>query len=233
MLPDWLTFDPAIHMISGVPSSGDLGRHDVTLRVSDGTVSADQTFLILVENVNAVPSFTSTPVTSARGGQLYVYYATAEDADDDDLTFSAPQLPNWLSFDVNTQVLHGTPNNDDEGDHNLILRVSDGDGAENQNFVITVEAVFGVGIDDFRSPDFMVVYSNPSDGRFFVELSRKLERDVILDILNPMGKVLLQQEFPPYTLIKEEYKLNDMPAGIYFIRVYYDSSQTIRKLMIH
>ena len=233
VLPGWLTYYPATHVISGVPRSSDLGRHDVTARVSDGTVSADQSFPITVENVNSAPSFTSTPVTYALGGELYVYHATAEDADDDDLTFSAPVLPGWLSFDVNTQVLHGTPTNADAGDYNVRLRVSDGDGTEDQNFVITVQVQSGIDIDDVFSPDFMVVYPNPTDGRFFVELSEEIEKEVTLEIIDPLGKVLLQEVFPPYILIQGSYDLSDRPPGIYFIRVYHDSSQAIKKLIIH
>jgi hypothetical protein len=78
-----------------------------------------------------------------------------------------------------------------------------------------------------------LVYPNPTDGRVIVELSRESEREIILEILDPMGKVLLQQEFPPNFLIKEEYNMSARRAGIYFIRVYSDSHQTIRKLMIH
>ena len=232
VLPDWLTFFPETHVISGIPQIGDLGIHDVTLRVSDGSVSADQSFPILVKNVNTVPSFTSTPLTYALEGYLYEYYATAEDADEDPMAFSAPLLPDWLSFDVGTQNLYGTPNIGDLGDHHVTLRVSDGEGAEDQNFVITVEVQSGVGVDDFSSPDFMVVYPNPSDGRFFVELCRELESEVILEILDPMGKILLHQEFPPYLLINEAYKLSGHPAGIYFIRIFSKSLHTTRKLMI-
>jgi hypothetical protein len=79
----------------------------------------------------------------------------------------------------------------------------------------------------------MVVYPNPTDGRFFVELSEEIEKEMILEILNPLGKILLQEVFSPYTLIKEEYNLSDQPAGIYFVRVYNTSYQTIKKLMIH
>jgi len=205
----------------------------VTVRVSDGTVSANQSFPITVQKVNITPTFTSTPVTSVTEDELYIYFAAAEDADGDDLVFNAAVLPDWLSFEYNEQVLHGTPDNGDVGEHNVSLMVSDGEGTEIQSFILTVEAVSGVGIDDINSPDFMLVYPNPTDGRVIVELSGKLEREIILEILDPMGKVLLQQKFPPYFLIKEEYNMSDRPAGIYFIRVYNDSHQNIRKLMIH
>jgi hypothetical protein len=231
LLPDWLTFYPTTNVLSGVPESGDLGRHDVTLRVTDGTVSADQNFPIFVENVNTVPDFISTPVTSVSAGDLYVYIAEAWDADGDDLFFSALTLPDWLSFNVNTQNLHGTPTNDDAGDHNVTLRVTDGEGATNQNFVITVS--FVDGLEELSSEEGIFIYPNPSDGRFFVELSRELDKEISLEILDPIGRILQQELFPPYYLIHEEYNLSDRPAGIYFIRVYDDSFQIVRKLMIH
>ncbi len=233
VLPDWLTFYPATHVISGIPRTGDIGRHDVTLRVTDGTVTADQSFPIYVEDENIEPEFTSTPVLEATVGELYVYYASAEDGDGDDLIFNAPVLPDWLSFDFNTQVLHGTPNNDDVGDHNVTLMVSDGDAAENQSFIITVDFKSAVGIDDAFSSDYIKIYPNPSDGRFFVELTYELQREFTLELLDPLGRVMLQEQFPPYTLIKEEYNLSDRSAGIYFIRVYHESAQTLRKLLIH
>jgi len=233
ILPDWLTFYPETHVVSGVPRTADIGRHDVTLRVTDGTVTADQSFPIYVDDENTEPSFTSTPILEATEGALYVYYATAEDGDGDDLIFSAPVLPDWLSFDASTQVLHGTPDNGDVGDHNVTLMVSDGEDVEYQSFIITVDVKSGVGIDDAFSSDYMRIYPNPTDGRFFVELTYELGRELTLEILDPLGKVLLQEEFPPYTLTKEEYNLSDRPAGIYFIRVYQESAQTIRKLVIH
>jgi len=233
LLPDWLTFDPETHAISGVPRSNDTGHHDVTVRVSDGTVSADQSYSITVQHVNHAPRFTSTPVTLATEDELYVYYVTAVDVDGDNLVFNAPVLPDWLNFDVSPLVLHGMPDKGDAGKHNVSLMVSDGEGTEIQSFIINVEAQSGVGIDDFRSPDFMVVFPIPSDGRVIVELSRELEREIILEILDPMGKVLLQQEYPPYSLIKEEYNMSDRPAGIYFIRVYNDSFDSIRKFLIY
>ncbi|RLD72924.1 MAG: hypothetical protein DRI98_00675 [Bacteroidetes bacterium] len=234
VLPDWLTFYENTHVISGVPRSGDIGRHDVTLRVTDGTVTADQSFPIYVEAVNNDPTFTSTPLTSVVEGELYVYTAAAEDVDGDDLIFNAPVLPNWLSFEVNTQVLHGTPGKGDAGDHNVTLMVSDGKGGtETQSFVLTVEVQSGVGTEDVLSPEFLTVYPNPSNGLLFVELSKEFEKELILEIMDPLGKILFHQVIPPNMLIQEEYDLSDQPAGIYFIRIYHNSFQTLRKLMLY
>ncbi len=232
VLPGWLTFYPSTNVVSGIPRVADLGRHNVTVRVSDGTVTADQTFSITVENVNTAPFFTSTPSTSVVKDHLYVYYVAAEDADGDALSFSAPVLPDWLNFDAGSLILHGTPGNGDVGDHPVSLLVSDGEDSENQEFTVTVELESGVGIDDLYSPGFLKIFPNPSDGRFIVELAAELEKELNLQILDPLGKVLMQQEFPPYYQIREEYNLSNRPAGLYFIRIYHDSGQILGKLIL-
>ncbi|MEA3461119.1 MAG: putative Ig domain-containing protein, partial [Bacteroidota bacterium] len=232
LLPDWLTFYPATNVISGIPRTEDLGSHDVTVRVSDGTVSADQSFPITVRNENVAPAFTSTPETSVIENQLYVYYVAAEDANGDDLTFSATLLPGWLNFDPSAGILHGTPDRDDVGDHNVTLSVSDGNLTTDQTFTITVEIRSGVGITDLHSPDFMLIYPNPTTGRFIVEMAIELEQELHLEILDPLGRIVIQKQYPPYYWIREEFNMSDRPAGLYFIRFYHESDQAIRKLII-
>ena len=229
VLPGWLTFYENTHVISGTPTSGDIGRHNVTVMVTDGLVDAEQNFRITVENTNSPPTFTSTPVTSVKAGDLYVYNAEAVDVDGDEMTFSAPVLPAWLSFDVNTQVLHGTPSNQDARDHNVTLRVTDGMGSEYQNFVVSVE--FVIGIEEGSAQEMLSIFPNPTTGRFFVELSREAETEFTLEILDPVGKVLFQEDYPPYVLMHKEFDLSEHPPGIYFIRIYHNSTQLYKKLL--
>ena len=57
----------------------------------------------------------------------------------DVLTFAAITLPSWLTFNVTTQLLSGTPTNDDVGDHPVILEVTDAsDESTQQSFTIAV-----------------------------------------------------------------------------------------------
>ena len=233
VLPDWLTFYPETNVISGIPRTADLGPHDVTVSVSDGTVSAEQSFHLTVVNANTAPAFTSTPVASVTEDHLYVYYATAEDVDGDELSFSATLLPDWLSFDPLTGILHGIPVYSDIGDHNVTLSVSDGAVTTDQTFTITVEEEpSGVGFNDLNSPEFIRVYPNPTDGRFIVEMAAEMEQELHLEILDPLGRIVIQKQYPPYYWIWEDFDLSDRPAGLYFIRVYHETDQAIRKLII-
>ncbi len=68
-IPAWLSFTDngdGTGLLAGTPSSGDVGVHNVTLRVSDGSASTDQNFTITVGNTapkigaNGVNSLTDT-----------------------------------------------------------------------------------------------------------------------------------------------------------------------------
>ncbi len=57
-LPAWLTLvdnGDGTATLSGTPAAGDVGNHDVSLEVSDGTDSATQEFTIAVEAAAAPP----------------------------------------------------------------------------------------------------------------------------------------------------------------------------------
>ena len=231
VLPSWMAFNPDSLLISGVPGSDDIGTHEITVRVSDGTVSADQSFHLTVRNVNSIPVFTSDPITSVTEGELYIYHALAEDADGDSLTYTALVLPGWLTFDEGTQILFGIPAHEDVGDHPVTMVVSDGEAATNQEFIITVE-LKATGITDVSSPDFLRIYPNPTDGTLRVELAQEADTEIFLEILDPLGRVVQQSVFPPSVPIHEEYSLYHLSPGIYFIRIHNESFRSVRKLLL-
>ena len=55
-LPSWLGFTPATGVLTGTPTNADVGDHNVTLRVNDGTIDVDQDFTITVSNTNDSPT---------------------------------------------------------------------------------------------------------------------------------------------------------------------------------
>jgi hypothetical protein len=152
--PDWLSFTPATPgatttaSLTGTPTNANVGgNQQVILRVTANGVVVDQSFTITVNNTNDAPTFTSNPVLSVTTGSSYTYTASVTDVDlspaADTLTLTAPNLPNWLTFDPATRVLTGTPSPAHEGSHNVVIRVSDGTISVDQPFSITVN---GLGV---------------------------------------------------------------------------------------
>lgn len=145
-LPAWLTLTDNMDgtaTLTGTPAEGDIGPHDVSLQVSDGTASTTQDFAITVAGVNAAPAFDSTPLTDATEDAVYTYDVTASDPDGGPLTITAPTLPAWLTltdYGDGTATLTGTPADGDVGDSDVVLRVSDGTDSADQTFTIAVAA---------------------------------------------------------------------------------------------
>jgi gliding motility-associated-like protein len=137
--PSWLTFDEMTGVLTGIPSNSEVGLHQVTLRVSDGYVKVDQSFTIVVKNVNDAPLFTSQSVTAIYEDERYTYVLAALDVDKDTfLSYVVLEKPQWLSFDINQHLLYGTPMNKDIGSHVIRLQVTDGIVDINQSFTLAV-----------------------------------------------------------------------------------------------
>ncbi|OUS49729.1 hypothetical protein BM607_021575, partial [Shewanella sp. SACH] len=94
----------ATGVLSGTPSNADVGAHPVLLRVTDTDgLTADQSFSIIVTNVNDAPTISSTAITAATQDAAYSYTFAASDTDvGDTLTLSAVTKPSWLSFNAAT-----------------------------------------------------------------------------------------------------------------------------------
>lgn len=76
---------------------------------------------------NAAPLFAGTPDTAITTGAQYRFAPTATDAENDPLQFSIEGKPDWLTFDVVTGELYGTPSETDVGDtSDIIVTVTDG-----------------------------------------------------------------------------------------------------------
>ena len=142
--PSWLTLTDngdGTGTLSGTPTIAEVGTHNVTLQVSDGTAQTEQSFTVTVIKINDAPVFTSTAVTAVDKDSAYNYSIVTSDADGDSLTITAPTTPSWLSLADNgdgTGTLSGTPTDSEVGTHNVTLRVSDGSEQADQSFTVTV-----------------------------------------------------------------------------------------------
>ena len=148
-IPDWLEIvdnGDRTAVLSGTPLNEHVGDNDVVLEVADlAGVTASQNFTISVSNTNDTPEFTSSPVTTAKENNLYLYNISTTDPDIGDVrAITAPNLPGWLSITDNgngSASLTGTPAFDDIGQLNLVtLKVEDASGADTQqSFTIDIE----------------------------------------------------------------------------------------------
>ena len=142
--PGGMLIDAATGLISWTPVQSDVGSHDVIVTVTDlEQGQSTQSFTLLVENVNDAPLITSTAVIAATEDSPYSYQVTATDEDPGDtLTYSLGISPNGMSIDGQTGLFSWTPDNDNVGDNNVTVIVTDAASASAvQSFVISVANV--------------------------------------------------------------------------------------------
>jgi len=121
-----------------MPAEGEEGEHAVVLSVSDGTYSAFQSYIISVANQNSPPAITSTPPSSALEDSTLSYAVTASDADGDGIGFLLAVAPADMTLNNSTGLLAWTPDNDDVGNHTVMVIVNDSVLVTNQSFNLSV-----------------------------------------------------------------------------------------------
>ena len=147
-LPGWASISAATGQVTGTPAVGDVGSYTgITITVSDGTDSATLgpfSITVTMEPVtNRPPTISGTPPASVDVAAVYSFAPTAADPDGDTLTFTAGNLPAWLTLNNQTGAISGTPQATDVGAYNgITIVVSDGAASATLGpFSITVNAV--------------------------------------------------------------------------------------------
>ena len=135
--PSWATFDSTTGRLTGKPQAGNEGSYaDIVISVTDETVfSFLAPFTITVTTApaskpsspNSPPTIGGTaPATAVEGG-AYAFQPSASDADGDPLTFSASNLPTWLTINAGTGRVSGTAPTGSAGTYTgIVVTVSDG-----------------------------------------------------------------------------------------------------------
>ncbi|MCL2345074.1 MAG: putative Ig domain-containing protein, partial [Desulfobulbus sp.] len=171
-LPNWLMYDAERGMLLGTPTNDDVGQLELRVEIwGDYGLLATQQVSLLVNNINDAPeigalltdqearkdaSFTYTLPTGSfydvDVGDVLTYSATLENGD---------PLPNWLTFDAQTQTFTGTPA--DAGSLHLRVTATDLAGASaSQSFALDVTSAGDPGIVQapVTAPDTADVYED-------------------------------------------------------------------------
>jgi|GEM_PF-749331 len=141
-LPAGLSIDSSSGLISGNVDLAAMGSspYAVTVVVSDGTLSASQTFAWTVTNTNRAPQVTSPGNQSNARGDTVSLQIAGTDTDGDALTYTASGLPPGLSIDPGTGIIAGTVANSavTTTPYNATVTASDGAQSGSQNFTWSI-----------------------------------------------------------------------------------------------
>ncbi|MGK7884827.1 MAG: putative Ig domain-containing protein, partial [Crocosphaera sp.] len=147
--PDGMSVNSDTGTLRWIPTSEQLGTHDVELQVMDSYGAfRNQTFTLTVRGVNVAPTVTSRPNPVAQVDQLYQYQITASDTEGQSLTYLLQNSPDGLIINPQTGLIQWIPQTTQQGNHTLTVVIEDDDGATtNQTFTLTVEPPSSTGIE--------------------------------------------------------------------------------------
>ena len=137
--PQGMNIDAQSGVITWTPENN-VTQADVTVVVSDGELSATQSFTIAVSATNDAPVFSSVPVTTATEDEAYSYTAVATDADGNTLIYGLSVAPIGMTINSSNGVITWTPA-DGVSSATITVTASDGIETVEQSFTVTVTPV--------------------------------------------------------------------------------------------
>jgi hypothetical protein len=226
--PEWLSLNPITHILSGTPTNDNVGISNITVSISDGIVSVDQSFQLTVNNVNDKPVFTTSPVLEVDVNKVYMYTCKASDVDAGDvLTISAESKPEWLTFTPGSDnaVLMGIPTLADVGSHAIILKVNDGYADVLQGFSINVKSV--TDITNIDNSIINSVYPNPANEVVNFKFTG-ISAITRIEIYNTTGSLVKEVKGDNQDILKID--ISDLSSGIYLYKAYFNDKMSIGKI---
>jgi len=96
---------------------------------------------------NSSPIIESDPITTAKEGVVYTYDVEATDPNEDTLTYSLINYPDGMTIDENSGVISWTPTENQIGENEVAVEVSNGNKSTIQEFTITVDVTLLTSIE--------------------------------------------------------------------------------------
>ncbi len=141
-LPEGAKFNPTTGRFEWRPNFEQAGNYTVVFEVSDGDTTVKQPLKIEVLNVNRKPVFDEIPTQIVKENEKLTFTVSATDPDEGStLQFSAENLPPGAELDEKSGTFSWQPGFDQQGEHQIVFKVSDGQDEVRKTVTIKVENV--------------------------------------------------------------------------------------------
>jgi len=216
--PDWLQVNSVTGIVSGIPSSEDAGTYNITLVVSDGEYTDEQTFPLEVIYQNHPPDFLSDPVVNATVSQSYTYGVQATDREGDPVVYFAKILPDWLAFYPQSKVLIGTPGYGDYGTNLVMIGASDNKDTAYQAYNLFVD--FPASLSNQDTDRTIRIYPNPAGSYIMIDIGDNVttRSEWSFDMYDLSGRKVLQRKIEG-SLTEISLRDSEVSSGMYLYRL--------------
>ena len=139
------------------PTESQVGSHDITVQVTDGSLTDSETLTVTVRDVNVAPVLNTIEPKDVDELVLLEFNAMATDADNDTLMFSlVGTVPEGASMTPDG-AFSWTPDQSQDGDYSITVQVSDGRGGTASEVVdITVHDIAPLPVSARASSSFAI-----------------------------------------------------------------------------
>ena len=159
-----ITASVSANSLTLTPATNYFGNANITVTVSDGTLTDSEVVVLTVNSDNDLPLFTSSDSGSVQYGNSLDVILNATDIEtaNDSITFAVQSSnASQVTASISGTTLSLTPVNDYLGDTTITLRASDGDsGHTDQNYVLTSTAIPNTAPIFNSASQFSSLYSN-------------------------------------------------------------------------
>lgn len=140
--PAWVTVDDS-GLIMVNANETHVGEHTFSAVVTDGVIDVTRSFQVRVELSETVPnnlppSISVIPTISVETDKVATYRVRADDPNQDAITFSLINHPEWASIDAETGVITVSPKTWDSGTYAFDVVASDGELTSERNVSVVV-----------------------------------------------------------------------------------------------
>lgn len=132
--PAWISL--AGDTVTLTPGFEDAGGYVITVTVSDGQLTDEETITLTVNDINRPPELTPTGNQFVNEGQSLGVSVSATDPDGDAVTYSLMNGQPWMT--LNGALITLNPGFSDAGTYAVTVIASDGDVQDSDTFSVTV-----------------------------------------------------------------------------------------------
>jgi len=146
--------------------------------------------------------------------------------------FSGSTLPGTITSSGGSMLVHFTSDYSVSAEGWTAEYVS---GFADMSFGSVSEGELIMNDPDLEIPEnALLIFPNPNDGKFTISLENYVEEDLILRIIDPSGKILVEKMISSTDMrVQNEVDFSDKPAGIYFIQLYNTSFRQVGKVVVY
>ncbi|EEX67142.1 putative Ig domain-containing protein [Vibrio metoecus] len=170
---------------------------------------------------NNKPTITTVNINSIFVNQVFQYQIEAQDKDNDPLTYTLDNAPNWLSIKQSTGLLSGTPQEDDIGTSDFYINVYDGKSSVSTPVSLTVTA--NTELNDYSDLQQVTVKTKMNIPQskellgYITEQEKLPETDTVrlnnIEFINKDGQwYIINHTFMPIESLSVMYNNNEGPV---------------------